>query len=179
MIFFIENLWIWIVFAFTIAGCGFYVFLNQRNFKLLAGTSGAALVVLLVGVVLVCFVPTQRKSISSVLHDISDGIVANDLERVQSHLSPKAGALRDLARRGLKMFKVEKANFNDLKIEVDERASPVVADVSFTGVFTWRYGLTGEGAFVARVKIKVRMERTPTTWLLTDEFDIGDIGSIL
>lgn len=169
MDFFLENLWIWLVIAFAVVGCGYIAFTNKRDFRILAGSAGAALLVLLLGVALVRFVPTDRKAITRSLDGAIAAVLEDDQERVFTFIAPRAEPVRAMARHYMPMFRIEQATYSDLRIEINDFTSPPTAETRFYAVARGKFKsdfLTGPYDR-ARVRLFVEFEKTSQGWLIS------------
>jgi hypothetical protein len=181
MTIFLENIWIWGVIAFIIIACGFYIFVVRQQLKPFLITAAVAVVVLLLGIVIVLCVPTNRKSIITVLDGLINNIETNNIDGVHGFILPEAIVIRSLATRGLQKCDVNRARYSDLKIDFNYITSPPTADVSFTGTFHWRFRDNPEAHayYPARVKIILQFEQTENGWQINDNFRTEGLGNFL
>ena len=176
MTFLCENLWFWIAAAAFVAVVGYVVFVNNRKTVVLGMTIGAAVVVLLIGLVLFFYVDTDRKSVSRMLTHLAAAIEADDVEKVMTFISPKADKTRKLARGSMAQVRLPSARFKNLKVEVNSVTHPPTAKVTFLAVVRYivkdKSLLAMEKPMPQLVEFDVELEKTnENSWLVTNKCD--------
>ncbi|HBT76201.1 MAG TPA: hypothetical protein DEB39_04580 [Planctomycetaceae bacterium] len=151
----------------ALAGAGILVFTNNRDPRVLAGSVVVAVLVALIGVVVVRYVPTERKNITKSLDMIVAAVVADDREKTLSLIAPHAGDVQALARINMARFRIEKASYSDLDIEINTMTSPPTAMLQFYAVVRVKHKPTGEGPFPARVRFAAEFEKAANGWVVS------------
>ncbi len=176
MSFLAEHLWIWLGLGLLIAAIGGTVFLNNRDLKTLGITLLAAVVPVGIGLLLFFCVDTDQKSITRMLTALTAAIEADDLEKVETFLSPKAVSTVSKAKTYMGIVKVSSAKFFDLKVEVNRMLTPPIAKVRFVAVVHYETksvksfdGLGAGFSSVQRLVFNVELEKTNNSWLVTDK----------
>jgi ketosteroid isomerase-like protein len=96
------------------------------------------LVVCLTGIIGQRFIITERKRVIQTLDGIVAALVANDVDRVVSYLTPEATHSRERARWALGRVEVQSASYRKLEIDINKLTSPPTAKVTFFGLIGYR-----------------------------------------
>ena len=170
---FLDNLWIWFVLTFVVGICGGVWYQNAPKGRNLVIAVLAPILTLALGLSLYYGVNTDRKSITRMLDALIAAIERDDLTAVHGCISERAVDVRILAEQGMRLVNVSRAKYHNLKIEVNDAASPPIAKVRFDAVFHWKNkqpieGMSLEQSIPERTQFDIELVKTKDqTWLIT------------
>ena len=173
---FLDYLWIWIVLTFVVGFCGGAWYLNDQRGRNLIIAVLAPVLTLALGLGLYYGVDTDRKSITRMLDTLIAAIESNDVKAVHQLISPKAIDVRLLAERGMSYVRISRAKYHNLEIEVNDAASPPIANVRFNAVFYWINQQPIEGNVLEqpipqRCQFEVELVKTKNlSWIIAGKF---------
>ena len=172
---FLNHLWFWIVLTF-VAGCGGYAwYRNNENGRNLVIAVLLPILTLVLGLTLYYGVETDQKTIERTLNELIAAVERDDLEAVKRFISPKATETLHLAKIQMGLVLVSRAKYRDLQIEVNDAASPPIAQVRFSAFFYWKTKVPIEGFVIDQpvpenVRFDIELVKTKSqSWLLTDK----------
>ena len=178
---FFDNLWIWIALAFIVGFCGYVLYHNDPKVRNLIIAIISPILVLALGLTLYFGVDTHRKSIVRTLDSLIAAVEADDAEAVNQFIAPRAERLQRYVRTHMRLAKISRVRYHSLEIEVNDAASPPVANIRFSAAFHWNVKSlvsdpTGGFAIGQPVpesgRFEVELVKTrDRTWLLTDNFN--------
>ncbi|MBN2023247.1 MAG: hypothetical protein JW809_10700 [Pirellulales bacterium] len=148
-------------------------FLGSRRVVFLAGI-GAALAVVLLGVLVERLVVTEREEVENTLQDLAEALSADNADldakiaRVLGFLAPSAVQTRAHAEWALQRYTVKTATVTNLKVTINHLTSPPSAECEFKGLITVadRTGLIPERPHPVHFTAKFR--RHGDRWLLME-----------
>jgi hypothetical protein len=113
-------------------------------------------------------VVTDYEAIDDLLHDCASAVVANDVNRALSHISPSAKQVQAAARQVFEEDEVTMAKITDLQIAVNRRANPRTAKATFNAIGRGRdrKGQIPETTYGCHVIVKLRKEGD--RWFIAD-----------
>ena len=175
---FIEHLWIWVVLAFIIACCGFSWYLNNKKRHNLVFATLLPILPLALGLSLYHGIDTDKKSIKRTLDALIAAVESDDPDAVCQFISPRADDLQKLVRSRMRLASVSRVRYRNLRIEVNDAASPPIARVQLSVVFYWKNKFTIDGFALERPvpeNIQIEFELVKTryqSWLVTDRYRV-------
>jgi len=173
---FLDYLWIWIVLTFVVGIGGYSLYLNDQKGHNFMIAVLAPLLTLALGLTLYYGVDTDRKSICRMLDALIAAIEKDDVVAVHNFISEKAINVRLRAEAGMRMARISRAKYHNLEIEVNDAASPPIANVRFNAIFYWKSKQLIEGIFVEqpvpqRVQFEIELVKTKgQSWMLTGKY---------
>ncbi|MDR0703800.1 MAG: hypothetical protein LBF88_02315 [Planctomycetaceae bacterium] len=175
---FLDSLWIWVGLSVLVMVIGYFVYQNDPRGRTLGIVVGVTILVFGIGLVLYYGIDTDRKSISRMLTGLATALEQDNLDSVlNNYISPKATGTRGMARLYMKQFHLTKANFRNLKLEVNQFVSPPLAKVSFLAVVYWKTKYPQDGFFIdtpqfQTIRFDIELEKTKDhSWVVTDKCD--------
>ena len=173
---FFDYLWTWIVLTFVVGACGWGWYLNDQRGRNLIIAIVSPLLTLALGLSLYYGIDTDRKSITRMLDTLIAAVEADDYEAVSQFISPKAENVQSFAQTQMSLFRVSKAKYHNLEIEINDATSPPVAHVRFSTAFYLKTKTSYEGFSVDQpipesVRFEIELEKTKDkSWLITSKF---------
>lgn len=132
--YFTTNIWIWVGLGAFFIAAGFVLFSVRGKFRFALGGIAVGLAVVLVGLAIVFFLPTDRKAIRSVIYGVADAVEKNDIDRVVSYLDSTATQTAAKAVHHMGLARIDRANVRQFNIKsVNFYTSPPTAVVAFNG----------------------------------------------
>ena len=178
MSFFVEHIWVWVVFAVIVGFIGYSMFVNDKKNRTLLVTIIATAVVLIGGVALERYIETDNEALRRTLTEISAAIKADDFTTVKTYIAPDAAQLRGLAAEGMRMTKLSIVHFGNVEIKVNDSTVPTTAElrfiVSFRGSSKDSSFILGDAEFFDRFRFTTIFEKHGDRWLATDEVLFDD-----
>ena len=163
----LENYWPWILFGILGEAIVAVALLRTGRGVLLWAMVGVLAIVLL-GVAVVKWVPTERKAVAATIYDTAKALEANDLDGVLKHIMPSDEQTRADADRYMSMFEFSEVKIRYLEITINYLTSPWTAKATFNVSATGRdrSGQWGQGTRPA--KLIVQLLRQPNGWMISD-----------
>ena len=170
---FLDYLWTWIVLTFVMGAGGYTWYVNDQRKRSLVLAVLLPFLTLALGLTLYYGVDTDRKSITRSLEALIAAVEDDDVESVCKFISSRADDVQNLARTSMGAVSVSRAKYHNLKIEVNDAASPPIAHVRFSVHFYWKTKSTIQGfavdqAIPQSVRFEIEMVKSKEQpWLLT------------
>lgn len=169
---FAESPWIWIALSIGLLLVAYATYVSDRKIKRFVVLVVCAALVLAGGLLLDYCIETDREKISTLLDQIAVDLCNDDLDAIESHISPNAEETRNLAAAAMALARITKATVRNLRITFNDATSPPTAIASFSGNFRGetKGGYYGKMEFFQRMTFDVTLEKIDGRWYVTDEF---------
>ncbi len=171
---FLESPWPWIFVGIVAEAVFAAVWATTRQSRLLWGMAGS-LAFMIVGVAVERLVVTERERVEAAMEGIVAALNANDLDRLlNEYIAPDASVTRGRASWALGRVHIDRANYHNLQVTINELTSPITATAEFDGGVDFRDRL-GEFPYGHyRAHFVVELELRDGRWLVTDhvEYDV-------
>ncbi len=176
MIIFLESPWPWIFLGIVAEAVLAAILVTTRQGRLLWGMLGV-LGVAVAGLVVERLVVTEREQVAATMEGIVAALNANALDTLLSrYVAPDAGVTRGRASWALERIEIQRANYHNLRVEVNHLTSPTTAIAEFDGGvdFRDRKGEFPYGHY--RAHFVVELELRDGQWLVTDHVEYDMFG---
>ena len=146
------------------AGLLIELLLGVALFQTGRGAILAAMVGVLLGVagllIVERVVVTDRERVAQVLDEAVEAAIAGDVQRVLDTLSPNATEARNRLERVLQRYEVRDVKLRQMRIVVERRVDPPLAEATFRAVVSGRdrAGRLPRETMVGRVTVELRLE---------------------
>ena len=169
---FVESPWIGIALAIGLLLVAYSTYVSDRNIKRFVILVVCAALVLTGGILLDSCIETDREKISKLLDQIAVDLCKDDLDAIESHISPNAQDTRNLAAAAMALAKINKATVRNLQVTFNDSTVPPTAIAAFSGSFRGetKGGFYGKMEFFQRMTFDVTLEKIDGQWYVTDEF---------
>jgi len=173
---FLDYLWIWIVLTFCVGICGYVWYVNNQSRRNLYIAFALPIFTFALGLTLYYGVDTNRKSITRTLNALIAAVERDDSEDVCKFISPKAEEVQKFTREKMRLISISRTKYHNLKISINDAASPPVADVRFSTVFYWKNKepndiISLDQPVPDSVRFEIEFVRTKNqSWLITNKF---------
>ena len=179
--FWLNHLWVWIVLTFAVGVCGGAWYLHDQRGRNLIVAIVAPILTLALGLTLYYGVETDRKSITRMLNALIAAVEADDLEKVHQFISPKAEDIRSFSKTQMRLIRISNAKYHNLEIEVNDAASPPLAQVRFSTFFYWKnkspiMGFSIDKPIPENIRFEIELVKTKDhSWLITSKLRYSSI----
>jgi hypothetical protein len=169
--FFLESPWPTLIAGLAIEMALAIALFKSGRGKLLLAMAGVAVLVL-AGLLIEHFAPTDTKKIRQTLESTAAALVANDAEKAYPYIvpGPDGGRARELVVWALSRAEFTELSIRNLDVKFNYRTSPPTADTSFT---VWVSGRDKSGFYPGDVHqpvaMTVKLRRESGRWLIYGE----------
>lgn len=150
------------------------VFAHTRRPGVLAAMIG---VLFLVGAAVLVerFVVTEREAVEQTLDGAAGALVAGDLARVYTYVSPSANYTRERAAWALDRVDFYAIKLRNMEIEINRLTNPPVAQARFRAVFRFRDRLDEFPYNSYELGFTVELEKIGDRWLVSDHVEHHEV----